>query len=482
MTTRRNDIRKLTDTELCELYASSGRKDCFRELCGRMLGLVYGLCLKYAPEEKDASAGVTRIYDALSACDPVSLGSVAAVEKALRAIIEKIWSGEDAPQYENSQKRIPWRQLSVEHRNALFLVLEHADGELPDAFAAILPKLLKPQRECLHLFFVKRRSFAEIADATGYLLDDVRGYLEGGLADFASLPYENAPEEARVAKLSFPMKGDRLGSHAWSVELESLRNDLWADALAGYERYPGRSAEGLSELEKELAVRWGRTASEGYIRSRRYGLVAVLSVCLVGVALLLGRQGMFDTDEQTSGPPQPVEAEPSEPIGERADSVQPSEDQRPVSRDPVAVPEESRQPSDTMQQTTGSSETVVRKIRSFSVFVPDDQGLRLEETALQGVKSSRKDTVAKREHLPTVPRIGMRKFREYLEKAAVLPDTLVGGEVILTFRVNRFGRPSEIRTEQGPTRELNREAVRLIESGPEWKECQERIAVSIYFQ
>ena len=52
----------------------------------------------------------------------------------------------------------------------------------------------------------------------------------------------------------------------------------------------------------------------------------------------------------------------------------------------------------------------------------------------------------------------------------------------MTFRVNRFGRPSEIRTEQGPTRELNREAVRLIESGPEWKECQERIAVSIYFQ
>ena len=52
-----------------------------------------------------------------------------------------------------------------------------------------------------------------------------------------------------------------------------------------------------------------------------------------------------------------------------------------------------------------------------------------------------------------------------MPKAAVLPDTLVGGEVILTFRVNRFGRPSEIRTEQGPTRELNREAVRLIESG-----------------
>lgn len=67
---------------------------------------------------------------------------------------------------------------------------------------------------------------------------------------------------------------------------------------------------------------------------------------------------------------------------------------------------------------------------------------------------------------------GIDAYRQYLEKNLHFPgNTFCGnmqGEVILQFRVNSDGRPSDIVLEKGLCDEADREAVRLIKEGPDW--------------
>ena len=80
------------------------------------------------------------------------------------------------------------------------------------------------------------------------------------------------------------------------------------------------------------------------------------------------------------------------------------------------------------------------------------------------------------------PKIGKARYNDYLRRAAVAPEDGVQGDVTLTFYVNRYGRPSQIRVTEYLTQEAHREAIRLLENGPEWSATDRQVTVVMRFE
>lgn len=55
------------------------------------------------------------------------------------------------------------------------------------------------------------------------------------------------------------------------------------------------------------------------------------------------------------------------------------------------------------------------------------------------------------------------------------------GKVILTFRVDKEGRPQDITVKKGLCASADEEAIRLIEEGPDWTMGEEPVEISIRF-
>lgn len=83
------------------------------------------------------------------------------------------------------------------------------------------------------------------------------------------------------------------------------------------------------------------------------------------------------------------------------------------------------------------------------------------------------------------PSIGRKAFRRYLKENLVHPSdkecARAKGKVILTFRVDKDGRPESISVKKGLCASADKEAIRLIEEGPDWTIGDEPVEVSIRF-
>ena len=81
---------------------------------------------------------------------------------------------------------------------------------------------------------------------------------------------------------------------------------------------------------------------------------------------------------------------------------------------------------------------------------------------------------------------GEKAFIDYIERnrrqLSVYDDcSVVHGSVILMFKVNRRGRPEDIRVFRSLCRSADREAIRLLQNGPDWTENSSTTRLEINF-
>jgi hypothetical protein len=88
------------------------------------------------------------------------------------------------------------------------------------------------------------------------------------------------------------------------------------------------------------------------------------------------------------------------------------------------------------------------------------------------------------------PADGWDYYDSYLVNNLNVPETFVrkradrggGGEVELSFEVNRHGEPINIRVEKSLCEQCDKEAIRLIKQGPKWKrKARKRTRVMVPF-
>ena len=101
------------------------------------------------------------------------------------------------------------------------------------------------------------------------------------------------------------------------------------------------------------------------------------------------------------------------------------------------------------------------------------------------VEPSEKLEQAEKEITPQ-PVIGKRSYQKYLKENLVRPAdekcAQVKGKVVLTFLVNKEGRPFYIKVKESLCESADKEAIRLIQEGPDWIYGNKLAEVTVKFE
>lgn len=88
---------------------------------------------------------------------------------------------------------------------------------------------------------------------------------------------------------------------------------------------------------------------------------------------------------------------------------------------------------------------------------------------------------------PVIPKpvTGMKQYKKYLKKNLAYPAddacAEVKGKVTLTFFVNKEGRPFDIKVKESLCKSLDKEAIRLIQEGPDWTYGNQSAEITVKF-
>ena len=172
----RRNISSYSDSELVRLYKETGESDYFGELYNRYIPLVYGLCLKYLRAPEDAEDAVMQLFEELS--DKIKHYEISNFKTWLYSVAKNHCLQllrRDAREFPTD-----WNTLVAESGEFLDLLEEEGDEEQLKALHHCLDRLPEEQRVSICEFFLSEKSYAEIAEQTGYVLKSVKSYIQNG--------------------------------------------------------------------------------------------------------------------------------------------------------------------------------------------------------------------------------------------------------------------------------------------------------------
>ncbi|MCC8019104.1 MAG: hypothetical protein LIO85_04970 [Rikenellaceae bacterium] len=183
-------LSHLGDNQLVWMYEETGVREYFSELFMRYLPLIYGMALKYVPDEEQAKDSVKRLFDVLlEEFDRSDLTNDVFRDWLYRH------SHEFYVAYAKQNRLHERNYFATRMENGLSDrafecagILESGSDESQDLLETARPYLSKHEYTCLELFFIRRRSFRSISSATGYLAGSVKRYIETGLEKMAAMP------------------------------------------------------------------------------------------------------------------------------------------------------------------------------------------------------------------------------------------------------------------------------------------------------
>lgn len=455
----RGKIESFTDRQLMELWSETSRREYAGMLVLRYIPYLYGVGLHLT-------------------------GSAEKTAVTLREFAGDLPS--DAARFTDADSFREWIYSAVEGRFegvggagtisaslvSMLIRLDGGDKVAWEIFERDKSSLSKPQRECIELFCRRHESFESIAGHAGYLTDKIGHYLASGIAALAEPDGDRTPVspsdpgDGKFAE-SFVryVRGDRDGAHAHDIELASMTDPLLADALAGYLSVPGDHGRALAELDREVESLFFVAPK------RRTWMWALAAACAIvcGVVFYV----IFSRPDADVAPVPEIAIMPETPLATPSDN-------------PQATPPDSHQPTSPESPRPTAPDTS----RPTAPTGPAGEGLPV---AVQPEPAAADDGVISLVYISTeerngekvyvsAPRIGLKRYNEYLDRAAVPLDEEVKGDVTLTFQVNRYGRPSQMRVIEYLSQEAHREAIRLLDNGPEWSATDAQVTVIFRFR
>lgn len=98
----------------------------------------------------------------------------------------------------------------------------------------------------------------------------------------------------------------------------------------------------------------------------------------------------------------------------------------------------------------------------------------------------KRSTVKTPKQIIPKPVIGMKKYKKYLKENLIQPTdetcSEMKGTVILTFSIDKKGRPNDVKVKKGLCESADKEAIRLILDGPDWTYGNTSAEVTVKFK
>jgi len=170
-----NRYDHITDAELLDLYYTDKNQEWIGILLERYTLLLLGVCMKYLKNETEAKDCVQQIF--LKVLTEVSKYRIDYFKSWLYMVAKNHCLMKLRGKGAKSVKELNEEQLAVtESAKDELLANEHTYDLLEEA----IEELNEEQRQCVILFYLKKNSYQQIAEKTGYSLLQVKSYIQNG--------------------------------------------------------------------------------------------------------------------------------------------------------------------------------------------------------------------------------------------------------------------------------------------------------------
>jgi RNA polymerase sigma factor (sigma-70 family) len=162
------------DAELLQRYRENGDLSVLGKLYEKFMPLVYGVCLKYLKDEDASKDAVMSIFEEL-------------IIKARKHEINhfRSWLYALARNYclmvLRSGKKM--ETVNLDDFMEFTPILHPDDNNRESAITALeqcLQKLTAPQRQSVDLFYLQEKCYKEVAEVTGFTLNEVKSFIQNG--------------------------------------------------------------------------------------------------------------------------------------------------------------------------------------------------------------------------------------------------------------------------------------------------------------
>lgn len=189
MTTGKYD--HITDQELLEKFYADRNNEWLGILLQRYTLLLLGVCMKYLKNEEEAKDGVQQVF-------------LKAIQELQKYKVEyfKSWLYMVAKNHCLMKLRDKHGKIAAELNNETIPAPEETDKKklqqtdhTLDLMESSLQELNTEQQQCVTLFYLQKKSYSEISEATGFSMMQVKSYIQNGKRNLKILIEKKLKEE-----------------------------------------------------------------------------------------------------------------------------------------------------------------------------------------------------------------------------------------------------------------------------------------------
>lgn len=169
-----------SDEELLKDYKQTGNKKLFAELFKKHVSVVYGTCLFYLQDKDEAQDATMILFEKLML--DINNREIENFKGWLSFVVRNhcislIRKNKSNAKHIKSYYEFEYEAPTCETEEKINSV----DDELMlESMKSCLPKLKENQRICVELFYLKNKSYQEIAVETTFTLNEIKSYIQNG--------------------------------------------------------------------------------------------------------------------------------------------------------------------------------------------------------------------------------------------------------------------------------------------------------------
>ena len=278
------------------------------------------------------------------------------------------------------------------------------------------------------------------------------------------------------------IQGSRKGKEAHRLEKEAMKDPFLADALDGFQTVEGNHVENIEAMRRCISR---RTRSQRD-QIAKWSIAASLLICLgFGSYFWFNRDAAMPKELQSMviqedavtplPPPEPVIAQAAA-TGELQEETEAMQKKAPTA---------TKKPEARMRQATPTPAPLAAAPARDEVLSIVEDDADVAEMIVAEEEVAMDATMARAPIHRPEPVIGYKAYEEYLRKELIHPQDStckgVTGTVVVAFHINEKGRPVDLEIKQSLCESADKEALRLIEKGPDWKADTVQATVFVRF-
>lgn len=172
-----------SDEALAGHYRRYGEEGAIAELFGRYVHLVYGACRKYLPnktveEWRDLVMDVFERVLVHARESEIEAFNTWVFTITRNECFSRLREQERSSRYQQDWEYFEKSSAPVMENEGLLRLYQLEEPDAGQLLEGALAKLEDKQRRCIELFFVEKKSYRQVAEATGFSLKQVKSYLQ----------------------------------------------------------------------------------------------------------------------------------------------------------------------------------------------------------------------------------------------------------------------------------------------------------------